>query len=500
MSSKKKLAPAVRAPAVRAPAVFLRPLTFTVFFLMIFPLIYALTAVGLETVTLSDTRQKVTITYETMIFAVWQARMVPAIWTMFCCILAGWLGAAGFYAKAKICSIDPEKPALRVWGSLAAIAVPAVGIVLGAVLTYRLEVYWLAGIVGAIFCAAMGCRNIQKSYGEILTRYVLMASAGVTAAGILILYGLKSPYSSSLLIWNFFIQAAVCAVSQNQGNLDYLMLRRKHDLSHLPRKVRFYSLMLIAGIMLLVLAAILFRPQLTVLFRLLLSGLKYLLRWIILAILWLLSLSSGSEEPEPDGAGGAGGGMLDGLPPGTSSPWWDYIFGTVMVLLILFLLIYYRSSILSALKNFWRRIKEGLRQLFMKAPALQRLVQGEQSEYYADQVEELSPESLLENEEKVFRLRDWKREVRRFAAKPPSAEKYREGYRLGLLWLRWRGAELQPSDTPQEILAKAKPALSQSDWEAVTDFYQLVRYREDETASPEALTALTETLRKMATR
>ena len=490
MSQKKRL----------TPAVFLRPLTFSVFFLIIFPLIYATTAIGLEMVPITAVQQNLTIEYESMVFAAWQARIAPAVWTMACCVLAGWLGAAGFYAKAKICGIDPEKPSLRVWGSIAAIAVPAAGIAVGAVLTYHLEVYWMAGILGAIFCAAMGCKNIQKPYGEVLTRHILMASAGVTAAGILILFGLKSPYSSTLLIWNFFIQAAACAVSQNQGNIDYLMIRRKHDLSHLPRKVRLYSLALIGGVMLLILTAILFRPQLAARFKLLLSGLRYLLRWILLAVLWFFSLFNGPSAPEPEGEPPSGGNTMGDLPPGVSSPWWDYVFGTLMVLFALFVLIHYRRNILDALRSFWRKVKDGLRQLFMKAPVLQRLAQGEQSEYYADQVEMLPPESLQDSEEKVFRLRDWKRAVKRFAGQPASSEKYREGYRLGLAWLRWKGVELLPSDTPQEILSKAKLALSQPDWAVVTDFYQLVRYREDESAPPEALSALTEVLRKMGAK
>ena len=40
----------------------------------------------------------------------------------------------------------------------------------------------------------------------------------------------------------------------------------------------------------------------------------------------------------------------------------------------------------------------------------------------------LPPESLQDSEEKAFRLRDWKRAVKRFAAQPASSEKYREGY------------------------------------------------------------------------
>ena len=83
MSQKKRL----------TPAVFLRPLTFSVFFLIIFPLIYATTAIGLEMVPITAVQQNLTIEYESMVFAAWQARIAPAVWTMACCVLAGWLGA-----------------------------------------------------------------------------------------------------------------------------------------------------------------------------------------------------------------------------------------------------------------------------------------------------------------------------------------------------------------------------------------------------------------------
>ena len=92
---------------------------------------------------------------------------------------------------------------------------------------------------------------------------------------------------------------------------------------------------------------------------------------------------------------------------------------------------------------------------------------------------ELSAEEVKENRDaSSFKLRQWKKAVRLWHTQPDTEEKYREGYRLALDWLLWKKVPLTPSDTPLAVLEKAKATLSLSDWEAVTDWYNLIRYGE----------------------
>lgn len=467
----------------------IRILAFSALGLLPLPLLYASTAIGLN-----DSGK-----YQTLAVVFRRAQILPALGCLPFMVLACWLGAGTFSLRAWLHGrITEEKNFLRFLANLASLLLPAAVIGTAAALTFRLELYWLFGLIGGIFCTVLGYRNFQKPYGEFFTRYLLMVSVGVAAAAMLLLYAVKMDYDPSLFIWNFFIQAVLCALSQNQGNIDYLMERRRHDLSHLPQKVRWYSLFLTGGILLLALAVVLLRPQLARLFGAVLEAARQLIRWVLLAIIWFTGLFS-SEEAAPieEEAASTGGG---GLPyaGGTASPWWDYILLPLLAVVIAFLLWTYRRDIFRFLRQLGRQIRDFFSRQLLRSPALQRLARADTSEYYTDQVDTLSPETWREGRPEGFRYREWKRRVKKFTALSPSPQKYRLGYRLGLEWLSWKGVDIHSADTPHEILQKAQGSFTPSQWEAVTGFYQLVRYREDPQADAAALSQLTESLKQMA--
>lgn len=455
-------------------------LCLTAFPLTVWPLVYAATTVGLAPeihVIFRDADWRMALGY-----------FLP-------CIAFAWLGEGASLLRSFLVLRNEAGKRLQIILANLVLVLPYLAAVAWAVFHFRMELATPMALGAAVFCIFYASRHAGELYDELLPRTLLTIGLGTGAFAMVVCWGLKVGYSMNALIWPFVIEAVICAIAQNQGNIDYMMQRRKHDLSHLPRRVRWYSLYVTGSVVLLILLVTIFRPQLAWLLGKLLTGAKTVIFGILSFIFWLFRSDSTEEtvEPEPEGMGGGGMGLPQG---GEGSPWWDYILGTAMVLLVLWLIWTYRKNILDALRQLRDRFVGFIRRHLLNTTAVQKLssVIGGQSEYYSDQTETLPPEE--EREEKTFRLRDWKRQVRRLASSPDSPEKYREGYRLGLSWLRFRGMEIRPSDTPAEIAGKLQ-LLPRESWDTVTRFYELTRY-DEQVPGPDAQRKLSEVLKEMA--
>ncbi len=318
-----------------------------------------------------------------------------------------------------------------------------------------------------------GSLAAERRYGDILTNLYFCVLVGADAVCLLLAWFLKHPTGGTVLAVCLLIAAGVSAFSRNQSGIDFLMERRKHSLSHLPAKMRWYSLALTGGGFALVALGFLLRGQLAGALRwclaMLKEGLGVLLRWLFRG-------SGGAEVPEEPAPSNSDSAVPEMLPPGSSSIFWT-IFGYAVLAAGVFFLFYYRRQILAFLRSLFRKIFEALRRvLFRKRQAAGS---PDDSGDYRDDVEDLPREPAPEpvKRRRPYDYRRWKRDYRAFRAMAEGPEKAREGYRLAMLYLLLTRTPLSPADTPEEILTKAGSRLPPELFRQVTEFYRQVRYR-----------------------
>lgn len=426
-----------------------------------FPLFYLATTLHFVPTTATTIKNLQYVEYEAVSSAVRDAQFWPALACTLFMLLACLMGAALprlQHRVQKILSVQILAKALPL------LFYGAAG-VLVLFMTYHKEFYWFCSIPGVIFCGVFGWRNAEKSCEKIFTPWVLLFSAGETVVVLLIFRIIQTKYSPTGLAWVFFVQAAICALSQNQSNLSARI--KWENFEQLPAKIRWYNFFLTLGILAAILLLMLFRDTLAALGRQLLNGLKEL----------ILSLTSSAGEHtgssitttpnlphQPSG--------WENLPQPSAvsrNPWWDRL--GFLILAAVF--IWYRREILEKLKE----LKKLAGRLSFYFPAFRSAAKKDAA--YSDWTEHLSPAQLTQEETAAFRRRSWKRQVKALTQRPLDAASYREGYRLALQWLKEHGTAIEPSDTPQEILAKV-PANFVSGWGTVTEQYEEIRYAESD--------------------
>jgi len=118
----------------------------------------------------------------------------------------------------------------------------------------------------------------------------------------------------------------------------------------------------------------------------------------------------------------------------------------------------------------------------------------EENEYYTGVEQILGDRAQVKAS--ATELRAWKKQLRAYQKMPDSREKYLTGFALSAQGLLLHGAQVKPSDTPLEILEKAKNILSQEGYRVAVESCNALAFgaREEEPAWPQLHTAL-ETLR-----
>ena len=335
-------------------------------------------------------------------------------------------------------------------------------------------VFWYVPIVVGVCCFAaciLGCRCWEEKYSDIIRIPYLTALIVADLLCSFLFWALKQPLDMLILSLTLLFAGCVYAAAENQGNIDYLMQKRSHNHSILPRRMRWYSFSLVLGISVLIFGGYFLRKPIASFFSWVLSSLKS----GISALLGMLSWGgSGEAVPETPMETPMQGDM--GLPAaqGESSIFWT-IFGIGLVVLFLWLIFYYRREIWGAIRTLLGKIRDILsgllfRQAHTSGPA-------DANEYFEDNVEELSREpGSFWKRERPYDQRRWKKEYRAFRAMPNGGEKLREGYRLAMQHLLLKNIPLVPSDTPADILKKGKAVLPADLFACVTDAYCLIRY------------------------
>ena len=339
-------------------------------------------------------------------------------------------------------------------------------------------------------------RKAGRAYQDIIDKKMVVAYCIESMVAVIAFWAMKATYSRLVLVWGLFYLICCYALCQNQSNIDFMMARRKHKLEHLPDRVRGRSLKMTLVIIGIGLVCVLLAPQLGWVLEQLLNGLKYLLSLVVRFIAWLIPDSEPSESVEEtitqqQGDMGGFGEASEG------SPWWDYIMWPLMIALACWLIYTYRDDIMRWAVTFWRSLRRKIKGALFSVPARAGLMADGEGEY-EDEVVELEAAELDEDgTQDKFKLRKWKKAVKLWRAENDSPQKYRDGYRLALDWLKWKNVPILPSDTPLAILEKAKTTLPQSDWDAVTEWYNLIRYGEPASFPAQSMAVIDRTLSGM---
>lgn len=317
-----------------------------------------------------------------------------------------------------------------------------------------------------LFPWILGIRAQGKEYHSVVDRSLFTAFLveGVCSVVIYAFNHETFPLLSFAICLLIF--AAAYGVSRNQGNLDFLMERRGHSFSHLPARIRYYNIRLLA----IILAG-------TAVFFLLCFPISSLVNGFFdLIRQWIASIPKGDTYYE--------NGVLYApvqtpesemeLPAGNSSPLWNILTVLIIVGLVV-VLIRNGKKILSALWHAWQRFLSAIRRIMTQGQFAGP--QKVESEYYVDEdivLEDapLAEENLTEKQQ----LRRWKRQYRQFRRMPEGSEKLRFGYGLAISGMKLKNFPLSPGDTPLEILEKTAPILQNSHLTYTTPTYNQVRY------------------------
>ncbi len=346
----------------------------------------------------------------------------------------------------------------------------------------------LSGIVGAKF--------YYTSYGNYYSVKILGLAVGVFLAFIVycaVLSVVDQVLSESATILIFFGYMVIYLLTKNQSGIDRMMERRKHDLSHLPSKMRRYSLLLTMGIILLILLLFAAKAPITAALTAFFSALREGFFFCTRAFFrWLASFDDGSS---PIGNGSEDTDPLGGIGDleYTTSGFWNILYVVVIILAII-VFFAYRRQIAEGIAAAYRKLLSFLRRIFAK-PQRPASSKGEES-YYFDLVETVAPSEQKPLFSKSgFRFRDWKKLYKKFLSMKDSAEKYRFGYGLLVDYLRLKKVSVSPSDTVPTIEKKAKTLFPEADMTSISSCYSDIRYgNQDDSLS--GMSALTRALEK----
>jgi hypothetical protein len=420
--------------------------------------------------------------------------------------MEGWLflgygiGMLWYWVKQK-----KKKPFPKVIDKL----VPYLGLVFPLVGAGLLHLNEWQGYVGCftVFSAILylvGVRMPYITYGRILNPilfYMTIASSFVSFIilwymnGQLAVDGKSLTYRMTPLVVAYLVGLGIFALVRNQANIDYMMERRKHKMESLPKKIRYYNMMLVSGIFVLVLILYSFKDWI-------IQGVFFLLdilRSIIVAIGWgiyyLFSLLPEDKEIEkedvtPEEFNIAGESLGDS---------WnlEFFFRLIVITVFIILIVLYGKRVWRAFLEKFSQLKKWLIEWLGKNTAVKVFQKG--SDYYSDEVssvrEEIEQEKFQES--RKLTLRQWKKECRQYVKSADTPEKLKDGYGLLVEWLLLKGVDIRISDTPKEILQKGERQLKPYAGEELTGNYEQLKYH-DKSAEERQLQQMNSVLKQLA--
>lgn len=292
------------------------------------------------------------------------------------------------------------------------------------------------------------------------------------------------------LLYVVLVWIGLFAVLRNQANIDLMMNRRKHRMEDLPKKIRYYNLLLIVGVFVMIVLLFCLRGWIV-------EGLYWFLRRVrdlIALVLWGIYLffrliaGDGPDVENPESPkkqpqiATSGGESYAG------------IFAVILLIVLMGAVIYFRKQIFGWMSERLQRLFGWMRKWFGRSRLFEEFRQG--SEYYVDEIESVRGQETIEQKQAGFTLKDWRKQYKKYSKMENSTDKLQKGYNLLANWLALKGVAICNSDTAQEILRKGEVYLKALPGAPMTEGYQLFKYR-DEDVSDQTINQLDEILRKM---
>lgn len=420
------------------------------------------------------------------LFVAYDYPFSQAAWQLLAMTLSGFLGYGIRMLSLRLCPPGTRGWRLFVYNVLRYGG--AAGLFAAAMILFPQPAAFAVAIFMLITFFA-GQVQFSKPYYNILKAPIIMVHicGGVILA--LCVWGIRKnrpdlvcPLDLFILIFLIFI--CICAVIRSQGTLDYLMDRREHDISAFPRSLRIYNFALICVLLVVMVIPFLFRKPIGEMLSPLVDGMLFGLKAAAGFIVWIrypleLKRKSGSFPKWED--------IPEYKLPGSRT---DVINFTLLILILFAILfiVYRWNYIISGLRRFWNWMKK-----FFSGGKIEKKI--EKNIEYVDAEENLTEDTYAHIDSAVG-WKVWRKNYQAFLEMEESDEKLRFGFRLMVEWLSRKGANIQPSDTPIEIMEKSAAVLKNPDHTAAE--YNKVRYGEKR-AEKSPMRRLTETLRHMYT-
>lgn len=321
-----------------------------------------------------------------------------------------------------------------------------------------------------------GCRYYFFHYSMILTGFGMIFSAVGNLIVILILFLTDHPYSPELMIFFYFISVLIFAVGKSQGNIDYLMERRRHSEQNLPPKVRAYTIRLIIIIAGITALLFLFKDGISAIFFSLFKLIKIVGTASMELARQLSKTTGGDATPLEELPAVPDYVPLEDVPEVTPHPVWNALFYIVGFIIIAVLIIKFFGNAVSAIKKLCRRVLQMLSEISMKFAKKDN----DEECGFTDSEEFLSEDETqaLKELPRRKRLSEWKKLVKDYKKMPDSPEKYRKGFKAALDGFRLTGTEISPVRTTGEIGQLEQVKNNFSDYPPTADTYDIIRYGE----------------------
>ncbi len=344
--------------------------------------------------------------------------------------------------------------------------------------------------VGQISMVALGvsalllslyCFDIpHKAYGDIFKSAHLTAHIVMVIILQMVRSFFRYPLQPDFHLFILFYLTFIYFLTRNQTNIDHLMRQGSRSLKELPHGLRSFNAKLTT------LLTISF-PVIYVLRRPIARTLVFIWDTFVMLVSAFINFMMNllpDPEPIPQEPIPSEAAPENGLGGGEGNYWVQAVITALVITLIVFLLRRYGKQMALAIRDMFRKLIAFIKSLFQQEHEESEDV--EEGRYYTDYhfaLDPSRPEMLsLRGRRRAWRkdYREYKRQVKHLG---PTVNRYREAYRLALVWLDIKeDSGLDISDTVHEIANKNEAQLEMAaiadkdGFVAVTKTYEDARY------------------------
>ncbi len=369
-------------------------------------------------------------------------------WPLTALVVAAGVLGLGTASLTMAVRLKPWIRDVLLWALCAAASAGAVLLTLRCYPQIRITGWICAGI----FCALswrLGVFFYKRQPGI----FWLLGGGGVQLFCFLILRlgEVGRNFPSTGFVWTFFAAAVCVTAGANYENIDGHMRRRGHSTARLPEAIRKNNLILIG--ILFVLAALLMLLR-----RPLGEALRAVLRWIIVAVLWVFSMIASLFGGRSEGGFNYGSAPQDqgigesGDENGELFRW--IVFGVLTAAIIVFSAKPLARYVRDRIRALVAAVRRWLAKLFRLGP------RRTESTDYVDVTETVGvfvPEKQAEK--KSTAVRAWRRRFRENRRTAPGRARFCADWNLLREGAALAGVQTLPGDAPSETAARAQSVL-----------------------------------------